>query len=149
MGEVIYTKRYHFEKEVAELLAEADGEPLSVEEERRQRAVFEKALQEMEGCELVELPGAAERADRFISLAKRLCETCFVDMDIIRHETFVSVDLHLFTVPLDSEFTALFGQLVCLSDEMTAGENEKEPSDVTISLELLTHRPRIAGKTPN
>lgn len=142
---VIYSKRYHFEEEVAEL--EALNLPMSEEEKKRAQASFEKLLrEERESTVYVEKPGAEERERRFIRLAKQLSEKCEIDMDITRYPGYIGVTLHLFAVPFFSDFTSLFSRLVRLCDYMDILPEKNGPNDFRVECDMYTHDRYVGGK---
>jgi len=144
--EVIYSRRYHFEKEMEKILHTATP-PMNEESRKKMNDQFDDLMRQCrEATAYVARPGAEQKEEQFIEQAKRLSEECEVDMDITRYPGYVSVALHLFYLPFYSDFTSKFSLLVGLCDYMDINPAENEPSDVRIKLNLYTHDCYIDGK---
>lgn len=144
--EVIFSKRYHFEKESDR--AQAERVPPTTETEKEKlTAEFNELMRKInEETVYITKPGGEEKGEVFISLAQKLSEDLEIDMDIDRYPGRVSVVLHLFYLPYFLEFTSAFSILLFMCDGMDISPNENEPSDVQITLDLHTHDRYVGGK---
>jgi len=148
MREVIYTKRYYLEREAERLKEETESQWPSTPEEKRQDAEFEALMRQFaKEAEFVEIPGAAEMVTEVIETAKQLSEVCQVDMDIVRHETHVSVTLHLFHASFGKEFTVPFTWLLSRCLEIRFYRDDMNPCDASILLIFRTHRLCLPGES--
>jgi len=144
--DVIYSRRYHFEKEMEKILHAATP-PVDEESRKKMNDQFDDLMRQCrEAAAYVAKPGAELKEEQFIKQAKQLSEECEVDIDIIRYPGYVSVVLYLFYLPFYSDFTSKFSLLVGLCDYMDINPAENEPSDVRITLDLHTHDCYIDGK---
>lgn len=144
--DVIYSKRYHFEKEMEKILHAATP-PMDEESQKKMNDQFDDLMRQCrEAAAYVAKPGAEQKEKQFIEQAKQLSEECEIDMGITRYPGYVSVVLYLFYLPLYSDFTSKFSLLVGLSDYMNINPAENEPSDVRITLDLHTHDCYMGGK---
>lgn len=136
---IIFSKRYHFEKEAKR--AEAAYPPPTDEKEiARLNDQFAEMMRKInEETVYIAKPGGEEKGELFIKLAQRLSEEYEIDMDIARCPGYVSATLHLFYLPYFPEFTSILAILIFLCDYMDITPNNNEPSDVRIALDVHTH----------
>ncbi len=145
-GEVIYSRRYHFEKEMEKIL-QAATPPMDEKARKRMDAQFDELMRQCQDDTVyVAKPGAEQNEELFIKQAKQLSEECEIDMDITRYPGYVSAALHLFYLPFYSDFTSKFSVLAGLCDYMDINPDGNEPSDVRITLALYTHDCYMGGK---
>ncbi len=141
--EVLYSRRYHFENELAKI-QQFPVPPRSAETKAQMDAKFAELMRSEKTY--VKKPGIEEKEKTFIELAQRLSTECEIDMDITRYPGYIDATLHLFYLPFYSDFTSIFARLLALCDYIDIMPENDEPSDIKISCELHTHDFYVGGK---
>ena len=146
--ELIYSKRYPTPTEELKKLSAGGTQPVLSQEEIKES--FQNFWNLMCGetrCDPI--PGREEKAQEFITLARKFSEEYEVDADIRRTPYSVEACLHFYCGTYRKEMTRQFARIINLCDNLSSFMPKTEPSDFTLILEVHTHKFYRSGMLMN
>ena len=92
------------------------------------------------------IPGREEKGRRFAALARELSQIYEVGLDILRTPDSIEAALHLYCSAYSRDMTRRLAELLGMCDVCAASRPRTEPSELTLSLMLYTHRCYVSGR---
>ena len=128
--------------------AQEEGERIKVRGDRQAAEVklteFLRRMREERTYEPI--PGREEKGRRFAALARELSQIYEVGLDILRTPDSIEAALHLYCSAYSRDMTRRLAELLGMCDVCAASRPRTEPSDLTLSLMLYTHRCYVSGR---
>ena len=92
------------------------------------------------------LPKDPSQAQIDAALARELSQIYEVGLDILRTPDSIEAALHLYCSAYSRDMTRRLAELLGMCDVCAASRPRTEPSDLTLSLMLYTHRCYVSGR---
>jgi hypothetical protein len=143
--QILYSKRYSVEQEIAEL--EGKEHTQTEAEQAEAKAKFQEFLRMVrEESIYIVRPERIAGIGPLIHLAKQLSETFEIDMDIIQGSAQITINIYFFCAAFPKEFLAAFSELLRQCDMLSVFMPKQNDDAVLFSLDYQTHDHYVSGK---